>query len=98
MELIIPSFTKGKKQLSAKEVDVSRQIASVCIHVERVIGLIKNRYKILYCVLPLILLKSLSEEGVECEIAHIDKLFTACEVLVNLDGGIVFNKKVSNQD
>ena len=29
VELIIPSFTKGKKQLSAKEMEVSRQIASV---------------------------------------------------------------------
>ena len=52
VELIIPSFMKGKKQLRAKEVEVSRQIASVRIHVERVIRLIKNRYKILDCVLP----------------------------------------------
>ena len=43
MELIITSFTKGKKQLSAKEVKVSQQIASVRIHVERVIRLINNR-------------------------------------------------------
>ena len=64
---IIPSFTIGKKQLSGKEVEGSRQIASVCIHVERVSRLIKNRYKILNCVLPLTLLKTLSEEGVECE-------------------------------
>ena len=67
VELIIPTFKKGKKQLSAKEVEISRQIASVRIHVERVIRLIKNRYKILDCVLPLTLLKTLSEEGVECE-------------------------------
>ena len=52
VELIIPSFMKGKKQLRAKEVEVSRQIASVRIHVERVIRLIENRYKILDCVLP----------------------------------------------
>ena len=97
-ERSIPSFTKGKKQLSAKEVEISRQIASVRIHVERVIGLIKNRYKILDCVLPLTLLKTLSEEGVECEIANIDKLFTVCAVLVNLGEGIVYNEKVNNQD
>ena len=30
--LIIPSFTKGKSQLSAKDVDKSRQIANVRIH------------------------------------------------------------------
>ena len=99
VELIIPSFTKGKKHCaSAKEVEVSRQIASVRIHIERVIGLIKNRYKILDCVLPSTLLKTLSEERVECEIANIDKLFPVCTVLVNLGEGIVYNEKVNNQD
>ena len=93
VELIIPNFTKGKKQLSAKEVEISRQIASVRIHVERVIGLIKNRYKIWHYVLPLTLLKTLSEEGVECEIANIDKLFTVCAVLVNLGEGIFIMKR-----
>jgi hypothetical protein len=44
--LIIPSFTKGKKQLSAKEVETSRKISSVRIHIERVIGLMKNHYTI----------------------------------------------------
>ena len=78
--------------------EISRQIASVRIHVERVIGLIKNRYKIWHYVLPLPLLKTLSEEGVECEIANIDKLFTVCVVLVNLGEGIVYNEKVNNQD
>ena len=34
VELIIPSFTKGKKQLSSKEVETSRQIATVRIYVE----------------------------------------------------------------
>ena len=34
--LRIPSFTRGKTQLSVKDVDMSRQIAHVRIHVERV--------------------------------------------------------------
>ena len=85
VQLIIASFTKGKKkQLSAKEVEVSREITSVCIHVGRVIGLIKNRYEMLDCVLPLTLLKTIFE-GVSCEIANIDKLFTVSAVLVNLN-------------
>lgn len=33
-ELIIPSFTKGKSQLSAREVEDSRKIASIRIHIE----------------------------------------------------------------
>ena len=92
------SFTKGKNQLSAKEVEISRQINSVPIHVEHVIRLIKNRYKILDCVLPLTSLKTLSKEGVDCEIANIDKLFTVCAVLVNFSEGIGYNEKVNNQD
>ena len=97
MEFIIPNFTKGTKQLSPNEVEVCRQIASVCIHVERVIGLIKNIYKVLDSVLPLTLFKTLSEERVECEIDHIQKLLTVCAVLVNLAEGIVCTEKVNNQ-
>ena len=36
--LRIPAFTRGKTQMSAKDVDMPRQIAHVRIHVERVIG------------------------------------------------------------
>ena len=36
--LIINSFTKGKKQLSANEVSGSRAIASVRIHVVKING------------------------------------------------------------
>ena len=50
---------------------------------------LKKRYKVLDCVLPLTLLKTLSEEGVECEIANTDKPFTVCVVLENLGKGIV---------
>ena len=45
--LKIPAFTRGKKQLSAYEVEETRMIASVRIHVERVIGLVRRKYQIL---------------------------------------------------
>ena len=45
--LEIPAFTRGKKQLSMQEVEYSRRISKVRIHVERVIGLLKNKYTIL---------------------------------------------------
>ena len=46
-ELAIPAFTKGKGQLSPVDVESTRGIANVRIHVERVIGLLRNKYTIL---------------------------------------------------
>ena len=52
-ELLLPAFTKGKPQLSAQEVEISRTLSMVRIHIERVIGLMKNRYTILQGPIPL---------------------------------------------
>ena len=46
-KLYIPTFINGKKQLSAQEVEETRTIANVRIHVERVIGLVRRKYVIL---------------------------------------------------
>ncbi|XP_076089911.1 uncharacterized protein LOC143061933 [Mytilus galloprovincialis] len=62
-ELIIPAFTKGKSQLSAEEVETSRKMNSIRIHIERVIGLMKNRYKILQGTIPINMLKSTTDEA-----------------------------------
>ena len=91
VEHIIFSFTKDKKQLSSKEVETSRQIATVRIHFELVIGLVKNRYRIIDGTLPITLLKSLSDEAADCKIANI--VFTVCAALVNIGDGIVHNEK-----
>ena len=40
--LQIPSFTRGKKQLSMQEVVCSQRISKVRIHIERVIGLLEE--------------------------------------------------------
>lgn len=93
VQLIIPSFTKGKKQLSAEEVETSRQIAAIRIHIERVIGLVKSRYKILDGTLSIPLVKSLSDEVSESVVANVDKLVTVCAALVNCGDGIVYSEK-----
>ena len=46
-KLKIPAFTKAKSQLSAVEVEETRKVASLRIHVERVIGLVRRKYQIL---------------------------------------------------
>ena len=43
-EIKVPPFTKGKKQLSRCEVDKARQLSRVRIHVERVIGVLRQKY------------------------------------------------------
>ena len=49
---ILPSFARGKKQLSAAEVHSSKRISNVRIHVERVIGRMRN-FLILQSTVPL---------------------------------------------
>ena len=39
-----PVFTKGKKQSSQAEVNTSRQLSRVYIHVERAIGAVRQKY------------------------------------------------------
>jgi hypothetical protein len=77
--LKIPHFTKGKKQMSANEVDTSRQLSRVRIHVERVIGRWKN-YKILTTVMPI------------AQADLLDDIVVVCAALTNLCASVV-NKK-----
>ena len=51
-EVKIPPFTREKRQLSKFEVDTSRQLSRVRIHVERVIGVLGQKYTILNSILP----------------------------------------------
>ncbi|XP_059167320.1 uncharacterized protein LOC131949431 [Physella acuta] len=81
-KLAIPAFTKGKKQLSALEVAETRKIANVRIHVERVIGSVRQKYKILSDTLPL---DYLNEKGNPL----IDDIVITCCALINLCPAIV---------
>lgn len=92
-ELLIPAFTKGKKQLAAAEIETTRKIASVRIHIERVIGLLKNRYTILKGILPLRTVKSMLDETSCSPIANCDKIVHVCAALVNLGESIVYPNK-----
>ncbi|XP_043241449.1 uncharacterized protein LOC122391507 [Amphibalanus amphitrite] len=76
----IPAFTKGKKQLSGIEVEQTRRIANVRIHVERIIGLIKNKYLILSASQPI---DFMLVPDPTC-VPTLDKLVTVCCALVNI--------------
>ncbi|XP_061587587.1 uncharacterized protein LOC133452352 [Cololabis saira] len=76
--LRIPAFTKGKRQLSAQEVDTSRQLSRVRIHGERVIGRWKN-FRILQTRIPL-------------SQADLQMIVIVCASLTNLSKSVVPKK------
>ena len=84
-KLEIPSYMRGKKQLSMKEVEHSNQNAKVCIHVERVIGLLKNKYDMLQSTLPVCILKVKTN----IDYAFIDRVLFVCAALINLSPTIL---------
>ena len=83
-EVKIPVFTKGRCQLSLREVETIRKLANVRIHVERMIGLVRNKYTILQGILPIDYLKTESNEG-----SLINIIATVCCALVNICDPIV---------
>ena len=87
-KLVIPAFAKSKQQLSKRKVELSRQMACVRIHVEWVIGLLKNRYTILQSRLPISLIKRKRDE----DAATVDKLLTVCAAMTNV-GEPLYNSK-----
>lgn len=83
--LHIPAFTKGKPQLSNIELTSTRQIASVRIHVERVIGNVRQKYPILSSTIPVNFLQVDSTSN--C--TTLDKIVHVCCALTNVCEGIV---------
>ena len=59
VELLTTAFIKGGDQFSAQDVETSRSLSSVRIHIECVTGLQKNRFAILQGIIPLRVVKSL---------------------------------------
>ena len=76
-EVKLPPFTKWKRQLNRVEVDAAWRLSSVCIHVERVIGLVWQKYTILQSTLPINLIacckgKSVSVFGIVMQEVYIN--------------------------
>ena len=84
-KLHIPAFTKGKTQLSALEIEGTCTIANVCIHVERVIGTVCQKYTFLQGTLPIDFVTICFEE--DCP--FIDRVVRVCCALFNLCNSVV---------
>ena len=83
--LHIPAFTKGVSQLPPKEVESTRKLANLRIHVERVIGATRQRYSILMSTLPIHFMTAKSPDGVPT----VDKIVRVCSALNNLCVSVV---------
>lgn len=77
VKVVTPHFTKGRQQMTRKEVQESRRISRVRIHVERVIGRVRRNYRILNGVLPLGL------------VPQINNIVVACCGMINLHTSVV---------
>ena len=84
-EVKTPTFTRGKNQLSKFEVESSRQLSRVRIHVERVIGVIRQKYTMLQSTLPINVIMCNGKE----ERSIIDKILTVCCALCNCCDSVV---------
>ena len=83
-EVVIPAFTKNKPQLSKKEIDTTRSIATVRIHVERVIGLLRDKYMLLQKILPIkTLMNDLNDYS------QIRDILIVCSALCNICPSII---------
>jgi hypothetical protein len=80
----VPAFTKGKKQLSGIEVEQTRHIANVRIHVERVIGNIRKKYAILGATQPIDFVTARGNGP-----TTLDKIVTVSSALINICDSVV---------
>lgn len=62
-------FTRGKKQLAPESVERTHTLASAIIYIERVTGLVKQKYTILQSIISISLLK----RDDECGLTTLDK-------------------------
>lgn len=77
--LKIPAFTKGKSQLHPADLESTRTIATLRIHVERVIGLLKRKFHIFRETIPVSMLSNASDS-----LGALDKIVVICSALLNL--------------
>ncbi|XP_062401089.1 uncharacterized protein LOC134092302 [Sardina pilchardus] len=81
----IPAFTRGKKQLSPVELEDTRKLASVRIHVERVIGLARLKYTMLQGPVPISLLYNTENS----ELTTLDKIVRVACALTNICPSVI---------
>ena len=85
VKLAIPTFTRGSKQLDPVDIEHTRGIANVRVHVERVIGQLKQKVKMLQETLEI---DYVSLTGGSTE-PMVDRIIRVCAVLTNMCPSVV---------
>lgn len=85
--LDIPAFTRGHDQLSPADVEATRKLANVRIHVERIIGSVRQRYQILSATG--VLTKELVSRKTPSGCIILDSVVRVCCSLNNVVEGVV---------
>ena len=85
---VIPSFTRGKKQLNPGDAEMTRRVANVQIHVERVIGSIKQKLSLLGRTLSIDFLPNKDEslttlDQIVLMLCPSKPLFISCTISMN---------------
>ena len=83
-KLVIPAFTKGNSNWTQLVWKKTRGIASIRIHVERVIGLLQRKYTILEGTLPTDFLACNPHGSPYAQVPMIDHIVGVCAALVNV--------------
>jgi hypothetical protein len=84
-KLVTPAFMKNQKQFDAKTTEATRRTANSRIHIERFIGSLRNRFKVMKGPIPIKYLYCYDDSG----LTLYDKIVRVCSILNNLSPSIV---------
>jgi DDE superfamily endonuclease/Helix-turn-helix of DDE superfamily endonuclease len=83
-KLVTPAFLRDKQQLSQLETEQSRRVSNVRIHVERVIGCLRERFAILKGPVDSKFLSRTNEDT-----SFYDMIVTCCCIIANINPSVV---------
>lgn len=84
-ELNIPAFTHGKKQLDPVDLENTRCLASLRIHIERVKRVLRQKHTVLQSTVPI----SFTDIDRENDVTYLDKIVSICCALTNVSESVV---------